>query len=407
MASPAIKDGAVAVRAGRIEAVGTWSKMHTAYAGWEEAGCRGVVMPALINAHIHLELSHLAGVGRPGTPGQMSGWIETLLRKRAESEVGAEEQTLYRRKAAEEQSRTGVVCIADIGNDTYVPDSGNTSFPLIRYFQEFLGPTKKAAEAAAATIAELPDAVSATAHACYSTLPELIVTLKRRALRLGRVFPIHVAESAQEVKFVQDLSGPLRSFLERRGAWDGSFSQTMEGSPGVVAHLHKLGILDAGTLCVHCVHVDEDEVRLLAKAGSHVCLCPGSNRFLGVGRAPVEMMLRHGLLPAIGTDSIASNDALDLWAEMRILRDEHPEVQSRLILKMATLGGAAALDCEDDFGSLLPGRRAALMDVELKEAGSVDSEQEIYELVMEAGRPETVRRVGCGWIENECGEIRS
>ena len=85
---------------------------------------------------------------------------------------------------------------------------------------------------------------------------------------------------------------------------------------------------------------------LLAETKSKVCLCPGSNRYLGAGTAPVENYLRRGILPALGTDSLTSNPVLSLWREMRLLAEEHPAVDPADILRMATLGGAEALGLE-------------------------------------------------------------
>lgn len=166
-------------------------------------------------------------------------------------------------------------------------------------------------------------------------------------------------------------------------------------------YLQRLGVLDPKTLCVHCVHVTENEIQLLAEKGAHVCLCPGSNRFLRVGKAPVERMLRHGLLPAIGTDSIASNEALDIWREMRILSEDHPEAKPAKILEMATLGGASALHCEGLFGSLAPGRRALFLEVDDEEFSLIDTEESLCETLIKGGRPQVV-----SWI-NPAGIVGS
>ena len=81
-------------------------------------------------------------------------------------------------------------------------------------------------------------------------------------------------------------------------------------------YLDSLGVLDSNTLCVHAVHVSKAEIVTLAEKKVRVCLCPGSNRFLGVGKAPVTEFLAHGILPALGTDSRASNTRLSMWREM-------------------------------------------------------------------------------------------
>ena len=389
---PAIQNGAVVVKDGRIEAVGTVAEMRTAFSDREELGCRGVLMPALINAHIHLELSHLTAVQRPDAGQKMCDWIEDLLLARGESGLTTSERQQYRQQALQNQHRSGVILLADIGNE---PNPSQHGLPLVVPFQEFLAPTGPATEAAKAVIARLHDSVIATAHAPYSTSPELLRILKKRTKRLGQVFSLHVSESIEEIEFLRSATGSFRDFLERRGAWDGTFSDNDDNLEGTVMYLRQLGILDSMTLCVHCVHITENEIRLLANSGAHICLCPGSNRFLRVGKAPVQNMLKYGLLPALGTDSIASNETLDLWREMRILREDHPGIDPGKILEMASLGGAAALQCADDFGSLSPGRRAVFLEVNPEGLDRVISESQLADILTLNGRPQEVSWIGC------------
>jgi aminodeoxyfutalosine deaminase len=391
---PPIRNGAVAVKDGRIEAVGHAANIRTAFSDGEEIECRGVLLPALINAHIHLELSHLPRISRPAAGQPMCDWISDLIRTRGNCGLTAQEMEQYRQQALLDQRRSGVILLADIGNERYPTTSGHPYLPLVLHFQEFLAPTKIATETARAIIAGFPDSVAATAHAPYSTSPELICLLKDRARRLGKVFSMHVAESKDEIEFVQSATGTFRTFLERLGAWDGTLSLENMALDGTVIYLQQLGVLDANTLCVHCVHITEHEVRLLAEKDVRICLCPGSNRFLRVGKAPVELMLRHGLLPAIGTDSIASNETLDIWREMRILREDHPDVEPAKILEMATIGGASALHCEGDFGSLAPGRRAIFLEVDGKKFSQIDSQEMLFDILTKEGRPEVV-----SWID--------
>jgi aminodeoxyfutalosine deaminase len=394
MANPPVREGAIAVKDGCIEAVGPASEIRTAFPGRREVTCQGVLMPALINAHIHLELSHLPDIKRPAAGWTMCDWIEDLIQARGECKLIRQEIELCRQRVLLDQYRSGVVLLADIGNEPYSLGFSPAGFPLVLHFQEFLAPTGSATEVAMTSIAALPDSVAATAHAVYSTSPELIRQLKNRARRLDRVFPIHVSESKEEIQFIQSATGSFRDFLVQRGAWDGTFSEGRNDLEGSVMYLQQLGVLDTQTLCVHCVHVTENEVQLLVENDAHVCLCPGSNRFLRVGMAPVEHMLRYGLLPAIGTDSIASNETLDIWREMQILREDHPHVNPTRILEMATLGGAAALHYDRDFGSLAPGRRAIFLEVDAEGFAQIDSEYALFDILTKEGRPRVV-----SWID--------
>jgi cytosine/adenosine deaminase-related metal-dependent hydrolase len=150
-----------------------------------------------------------------------------------------------------------------------------------------------------------------------------------------------------------------------------------------VQYLHQLGILDEKTLCVHCIHVSDNEIELLAQTGSWVCLCPGSNRYLGVGKAPVAKYLQSGILPALGTDSLASNPEISIWREMQLLAEDHCAVEHAVILAMATVAGAAALNLDVETGTLEPGKRADFLAVPLP--NTVQNAAEVYAYLVTTG----------------------
>lgn len=397
--SPVIRDGAVAVAADRILAVGSAASLQAQYACARLESCQGVLLPGLINAHIHLELSAFTDIPRPAPGETFCDWIRSLLRVRQEGRISPDEHVRAARQMLQQQHDSGVLLLLDIGN--IQPALRQSSSPLIlapaqvTFLLELLAPTAKAEEQLLAQIALLADEVAATPHALYSTTAGIITILKQRADRLGHILSLHVAESADEIELLRSGQGCFRNFLAERGAWEDAFPRPgMDreiNSRGAVEYLGHLGLLDANLLCVHCVQVSEKEVQMLAARGCKVCLCPGSNRFLGVGIAPLEMMLHHKLLPALGTDSIASNNGLDLWREMQILREDHPGVNPAQILAMATLAGAAALHREQDCGALAPGRTASFLHVDslaLQGAGSVD---QLLDILTGSGCPGMIR----------------
>lgn len=393
ISSPVIRDGAVAVEKGRILAVGKASAIQARFVGARVVRCQGVLLPGLVNAHVHLELSAYQQIRRPTGDQTFCDWIRSLLQLRQGGEISPNLIAHAARQEFDQQYNAGTALLLDIGNITPSPLAAVQSSLESTFLLELLGPDAKAEGQVLARMANLPDSVAATAHAPYSTTAGIITALKKRADRLAHVFSLHVAESMDEVELLRSGRGCFRGFLEERGAWDARFPFPGVESHGVIGYLGDLGLLDANLLCVHCVQVNEEEVRMLAERGCKVCLCPGSNRFLRVGKAPLEMLLRYGLLPAIGTDSLASNEELDLWREMRILREDHPMVSSSRILAMATIGGAQALGREQDFGSLAPGRKAALLNVDsLALQGAKDAEQ-LLDILTGGGRPEILRWV--------------
>ena len=346
-----------------------------------------------IYAHIHLELSAYSHIALPAQDETFCDWIRSLLQVRQEGGIAPEEIISAAQQMLQQQHDTGVLLLLDIGNIPPSPLATNPSSVQVIFLLELLGPNAKAEEQLLARIASLPDSVAATPHALYSTTPGIISALKQRADRLQHLFSLHVAESADEIELLRNGQGCFRSFLEERGAWEDTFPPLGIDSHGAVEYLERLGLLTADLLCVHCVQVSEKEVQMLTARGCKVCLCPGSNRFLGVGIAPLEQMLHHQLLPALGTDSIASNETLDLWREMRILREDHPRVSPTKILAMATLGGAAALEREQDFGTLAPGRKASFLNVDSQLLQGVRNEEQLLDVLTGGGCPSTIRWV--------------
>ena len=111
-------------------------------------------------------------------------------------------------------------------------------------------------------------------------------------------------------------------------------------------------------------------------------MCPGSNRFLGVGKAPVTEFLAHGILPALGTDSRASNTVLSMWREMSLLREDHPGLEPEIVFGMATRGGADAWGVAGDIGTLEPGKRALVLKIGSMGMASGD---EVFEFMTTVG----------------------
>ncbi len=351
-----IRDGAVLTVDGRIAALGSFSRLRGQGSRIVELG-DSIITPALINCHSHLELSHLAELGRKnyGPDDDITVWIRALLAARGK-EVDGEKIKAAADLALRRLRVGGVVLTADIGN----VESGRpqvAELPEVMFFLELLGFNPPAADEALGRLETFNGACAA--HAPYSTHPRLIRAVKARARARRDIFPIHTAESAAETAFLATGGGPLRLFLEERL---GRLDFFTPPGCGAVEYLERLKVLDRQTLCVHCVHITETEVEILARRAAQVCLCPGSNRFLRVGRAPADLLLRYGLRPCLGTDSLVSNPSLDLWREMRLLQEDNPALAPEEIFKMATINGAAALGREE-FGSLEPGKDARMLAV--------------------------------------------
>ena len=384
IAHSSISDGGVAVQSGRITVVGRFSEIIRNLPGVTVIDHPdSVLLPALVNAHTHLELSHLAHLSQQPPPATFTGWIDNMLYARARSGFNDEAVQEAARSSLIDQQDDGVIAIADISNTGLTRNLCSDFFGKLLCFKEYLGLRASGVEQSQQALQAEADHHLCSAHAPYSTHADLLLTLKKRALLAGHIFPIHVAEPHAESDMMSRGRGELVDFLKRRGFWDGSFQPTGIDNSGSVQYLHQLGLLDDKTLCVHCIHVSEPEIRLLIKAGSKICLCPGSNRYLGVGKAPVEKYLRAGMLPALGTDSLASNPEISMWREMKLLAQDHPLVDLPDIIAMATAGGAAALDLDSEIGTLEPGKQARFLTVSLPD--TVNDITAVYEYLVTTG----------------------
>jgi aminodeoxyfutalosine deaminase len=340
-----------------------------------------VLTPALINGHIHLELSHLAALTAAPPDTSFTGWITRLLQLRDTLGADGEQAEQAARQVVQQQYRSGVSVLADVGN-TPIGSTLAGSFPgVLLPYKEYLGLAECTLAKNLQRLSRENETTLCSGHAPYSTHPRLLQQLKARATSLGHVFPIHTAEPAAEREMIGEGRGELVDFVRQRGFWDGSFAPGGKG--GSIHYLRDLGILDHRTLCVHAIHVSEEEIRIVAGEGVKVCVCPGSNHYLQTGKAPVQTYLDHGILPALGTDSLASNPELSLWREMRLLGEAHPTVKPADIFAMATLGGAISLGLEHRLGALEPGKDADLLVVPI--SGNPENDEQVYQFLVHAG----------------------
>jgi cytosine/adenosine deaminase-related metal-dependent hydrolase len=317
-----------------------------------------VLLPGLVNAHCHLELSHLAGLDRTVTGGLVP-WVEALMTQRAATDGdGIRAATL---EAIRQLEATGTVAVGDVSNTLRHLDLLEASRLRAVVFYELIGfdPAGAGAILAGAdTVLALArqgarrTRVRLAAHAPYSVSPALFAGIVER----GGPAALHLAESPAESRLVASGDGDWRCFLDRRG-FAGVPFDARGASP--VAYVDGLGALRPGTVCAHCVQVDEADCATLAARGVFVALCPRSNRNLAAGTAPVPRMIAAGVRLCLGTDSLASAATLDLVEEMALLQAQFPDLDPAAIVRMATAGGAEALG-EGELGAIEPGRSADL-----------------------------------------------
>ncbi len=307
----------------------------------------GVLLPPLVNAHLHFELSALKN--KLSFDQGFRSWVKQLLEKRQALSENEMKQAV--KTQAENLNRAGTLWVGDIASlDIVRPMAGTLPLNGI-FFQEFLGiqvpdilPEKKNLQT-----------FSLAGHAPHTTSPDVLKMLKERTLSQGLVFSIHLAESDDETEFIRDQKGAWADFLISRGI-DFSAWQISQKTP--VTYASHLGLLDSRTLAVHLLNVTLDDIQRLARSQVKVCLCPRSNENLHNRLPDIETMIQSGIAPALGTDSLASCASLDVADEMAFVQKKYCALDPSQIFAMGTLNGARALGVEHLTGTLTKGKRA-------------------------------------------------
>jgi aminodeoxyfutalosine deaminase len=388
IAAPPCRNAAVTVSEGRIVEVGP--------ASGTDVDCgRRALLPALVNAHTHLELCYLHGRVPPAA--RFVDWIRQVMQARRAHPDPADPAVLEAMRAGIRQARAaGTGLVGDVSNTLVCVPALREAGLSAQVFYELLGfnasdPASRVERAVAEAAAASGPAVrvSLAPHAPYSVSPALFARI-REALDAtpASVSSVHLGESADEIEFLRRGSGPLRTLLEDLGVWTDAWR-----CPGVspATYLSDLGFLDRSVLAVHGVQLDGEDLSRLATLGVTLVTCPRSNRHVGVGSPPLEAFYAMDVEVAFGTDSLASADDLNLFQELAEARRLAPRVPARRLLESATLTGARALRFEDQFGSLEPGKRAALIAVQIPEDVT-----DVEEYLVSGIEPEAV-----SWVKGE------
>ena len=398
--SPPIHRGWVAVDGRSVTGVGGPANdpVHLGHPAGAASDLGDVaLLPALVNAHTHLELSWLRGRTRPAP--SFLGWVSGMMRERVQAPDGRDDSYVRSAMALalEEMTAAGTGLVGDISNSLAHLDLLDASGLEGVVFHELIkfraGDASGFVEHARRRIDEAAPAggwrVALAPHAPYSVAPSVFQALAaaRPALRDARM-SVHVAESSEEVEFIGSGGGGWPDVLKRLGAWDPGW-RAPRCSP--VAYLDRLGFWDAQTLAVHAVQAGERDLERLAELGVTVVTCPRSNAWVGAGVPPVEAFYRSGVRVAIGTDSLASVADLNVFTELSELRRIAPGVKPEALLRSATLAGAEALGFGATHGALAPGRRAAMIAVAIP-PGTADVEQYLVSGIA----PGKVRPIGLG-----------
>ena len=355
MAAPdtLLENGWALAADGVIRAVGNGRKPSD---GEEIDHGPGVLMPPLVNAHTHLELTALKD--KVPTEGGFAAWVPRLLAAR--EAAGAEVLTGGVADGIAQLTASGCGLVGDIATlDLSWASLVDSELDGI-LFKETLGndpPVQP--DFTAAHEGRL--ARSVAGHGPHTTAPAVLTALKAASRAAGRPFSIHLDESDAERTFITTAKGDWADFLTRRGI---DFSDWGLPAESPTAHADGLGLLDDKTLAVHLLGAGPADFDLMKKQDVSVCVCPRSNARLH-GRLPdLDGMMAAGLAPCLGTDSLASAPSLSLFDEMAFVRSRFPDIPPEQILAMATVNGAKALGMGAHYGTLAAGKQARFVYVD-------------------------------------------
>jgi cytosine/adenosine deaminase-related metal-dependent hydrolase len=393
--SPLIEAGAVAVDDSKILGVGSRHEIISRFpdSRMEDFG-QAAILPGLVNAHSHLELTVMRGFLEP-EENNFSAWLRKLTVARMA--MTPEDLLVSATCGAIEAARAGITCVADASSVATEAMKALRQIGLRGIvYQESFGPDPKlAAENVAKLLEQITsmraienDLVRAgvSPHAPYTVSAPQLELISRLAIEQKLPLMMHAAESQAEESFMLEGRGVFAEGLSARGIpWQ---------APGVSTsqYLDRHGILETRPLLAHCINVDHADLDLIKQSGTGIAHCPKSNAKLGHGRAPFAEFLAHDINVGLGSDSVASNNVCDLLEEARFAtllsriteRDSprvsksvnetirglpdgraNAQVTAEQALFAATLGGARALRLAHEIGALAEGMQADIAVVSL------------------------------------------
>ncbi len=364
MNRPPIEDGAIRIEDGRIQYVGPFTERPSAPGETVLDLGECALLPGLINAHCHLDYTHMAGM-IPAMKA-FSDWIKAIIAIKstwsytefAESWVAG----------AHQLEATGTTTVVDIESvPELLPEAWDATPVRVWSCIELIN--VRSPEAGPAMVQQALDQADSlkhprnrcglSPHALYTTTDSLLQAARQAANQKPCLLTTHLAESREEWDLYQSASGPLHEWLSSQR----DLGHAGTGSPTSV--LKGLGYLDGPMLAAHVNHLGPDDPALLAQGPTSVAHCPRSHDYFGHAPFPWARLEQTGVNLTLGTDSLASMTArrnnpptLSLFAEMQCLSQQPDAPPPETILRWATLNGARALGQSGELGELSPGAQA-------------------------------------------------
>ena len=334
----------------------------------DEDVSEGALVPGFVNGHCHVELSHLHKKFTKGSG--MAGFIDQINALR--DWAGRERKQELVKEWMDRMWDDGVSAMADISNDDSSFDIKSSHKMYTRTFLEVFGSEPEMCEGVMAEVTQLQSVADAagldaapTPHSCYTMSPQLLSASAAAGLERG-FLSYHSQESQEEEDLLLTGTGAMYENRVRNGM----STPPVTGESSLKYFLKRLeeaheAPYDEHILLVHNVCLQQDDIDAAKKVMNNVywTVCPLSNIFIHDALPPIPLMRENGLDIVLGTDSLSSNDDLDMVAEMRCLHENFPEVPMNEILTWASRNGARFLKKEDQLGALKPGMKPGIVRI--------------------------------------------
>lgn len=356
------------IRRGFVEYEDDGTVVRTGQCGQDEEVLPGAIVPGFVNAHCHVELSHLHKKFRKGTG--MAGFIDQINELR--DWAGFEVKQKLVREWMDKMWEDGVSAMADISNDDSSFDVKKDHEMYTRTFLEVFGSEPEMCEGVMKDVAALNETAdkagidaAPTPHSCYTMSPQLLTASAAAGLESGYL-SYHSQESQEEEDLLISGSGAMYENRKRSGM----STPPVTGESSLKYFIDRLADAkpapyDEHILLVHNVCLQQSDIDAVKKVMNNAffAICPLSNIFIHDALPPIDLMRQNGLSVALGTDSLSSNDDLDMVKELVCLHENFPEVPMEEMLIWACLNGARFLGREDKLGSIEAGKRPGLVHV--------------------------------------------
>jgi len=378
--TPPIKNGAIYIKDGVIIECNNFSEISDT--GKKVVELKDVcLLPGFVNSHTHLELTNLKG--KISYQGSFMQWIREVI----ESKKYWQEKDYINslKLSIKKLILTGTTTVVDITTSGLSPQVLLTSNLRCRIYKEITGFRSDMISQVIADLKKYLSNLQTTnlidfgiaPHAPYSVNPQLLIKLSNLAKNYNLPMSIHIAESQEEIEFLTQGTGEGMNLLKELNVWDDNWKPL---GLTAVKYLNSLNLLNSNVIGVHLNYLDEEEIEILKEKRVGVVHCPKSHKFFQREDFPIQKLIDRGIIVALGTDSLASNDSLSMLEEMKELKKRYRSLSAEVILQLATINGAKILGLADKIGTLQPGKKADIIGIKLPDSLSKDR---LYNFIVE------------------------